>query len=126
MLAVVRRVTIPTARPAKGLAALSGAFDIAANILFVEALAIATLAVVSVAATLTPLIAAVLAFAFLGQRLARHQVVGLAVELIGAWIVTLCSPAFKPRRPHRQIAFQDPSARSHFGHSPLWTCPLWT
>jgi len=89
MLAVVRRVTIPAARVTKGLAALSGALDVAANIFFVEALAVATLAVVSVIATLTPLIAAVLAFAFLGQRLARHQVVGLAIALIGGCFVIL-------------------------------------
>ncbi len=89
VLALVRRVKVPTARTAKIQASLSGVFDAAANILFVEALVFTTLAVVSVVATLTPLIAAVLAFFFLGQRLARHQIAGLAIAVIGVWLVIL-------------------------------------
>lgn len=89
VLVLIRRVKVPAARSAKIQASLSGVFDVVANILFVEALVFATLAVVSVIATLTPLIAAVLAFVFLGQRLVLHQIVGLAIALIGALLVVL-------------------------------------
>ncbi len=89
VLALIRRVKLPTERTAKIQASLSGMFDAAANILFAEALMFTTLAVVSVIATLTPLIAAVLAFVFLGQRLALHQIVGLVIAVFGAWLVIL-------------------------------------
>ena len=88
-LALVRRVKLPRARQAKGMAALSGALDVAANVFFVEALAVASLALVSVVASVTPIFAALLAFALLGQRLARHQIVGLAIALVGVWFVIL-------------------------------------
>lgn len=87
LLALIGRTTLPPDRRAKGLAALSGAFDVAANVLFVEALAAATLALVSVIAALTPVFAALLAFAFLGQRPSRRQVIGLSIALVGVLLV---------------------------------------
>ena len=67
----------------------SGALDVAGKLLLVAALSVSDLALVSAIAAITPVVAAVLAITFLGERVNRWQVVGLALGLVGVWLVIL-------------------------------------
>ena len=88
-LAATSRTGLPNGSRAWGLAGLAGALDVAGNLLLVAALSVSNLALVSAIAAITPVVAAVLAITFLGERINRWQVVGLALGLVGVWLVIL-------------------------------------
>ena len=62
---------------------LAGAVDTIANVLFVFGVASGEAAIVATASGLYPLVPAVLAFVYLGERLAPNQYAGVAVLLAG-------------------------------------------
>lgn len=76
----------PPADRSRGTLALVvavGLFDTAANVLFVAGLASSEATIVATASGLYPVLPAVLAIVFLGERLAPNQYVGIVVLLAG-------------------------------------------
>jgi drug/metabolite transporter (DMT)-like permease len=68
-------------RPAVGLTALAGAFDVGANLLYLLAVRVGLLSVVSVLSSLYPVSTVVLARIVLHERFHRAQQVGLAIAV---------------------------------------------
>jgi drug/metabolite transporter (DMT)-like permease len=83
---VLRHALMPT-REALGLSAGTGVLDMAANVLFLLANREGLLALVSVITSLYPASTIALAQLFLGERLARHQVVGLALAGVAVVLI---------------------------------------
>lgn len=89
VMAAAARPGRPAGRRTWALSAAAGVLDVTSNLLLLAALSMAALALVSAVTAVAPVIAAGLAIAFLGERLTRHQVAGLAMALAGVWLVIL-------------------------------------
>ena len=66
-----------------GLVAVVGLLDTVANVLFVAGLASGEATIVATASGLYPILPALLAIVFLGERLAPNQYAGVAVLIAG-------------------------------------------
>lgn len=88
-MAVVLRSRPPTDRSTAGLAAFAGLLDVGANLLLLAALSASSLALVAAVVAIAPVVAALMAISFLGERLQRQQVIGLVLCLAGVWLVVL-------------------------------------
>lgn len=75
------RLRAEVARPA----AFSGALEITGNCLLVAALSVASVATVAVIGAISPVLAALIAWAFLKERLRWPQLVGLALAFAGVF-----------------------------------------
>lgn len=82
-----RRKTIILSAGSMRLAAFAGVLDAGANIAILSAIRVGPLAVASVVGGLYPVGTMLLARAFLGERLKRHQAFGVAIAL-GAVVLT--------------------------------------
>lgn len=65
----------------------TGALDATGNGLFALATTEGHLSMVSVLGTLYPVVTALLAFGFLGERIAAHQLAGVAATLVGVALI---------------------------------------
>ncbi len=83
---LLRRAVLPT-RGAVGLSVGTGVFDMAANVLFLVANREGLLALVSVITSLYPASTIALAQVFLGERLARHQLIGLGLAAVAVVLI---------------------------------------
>jgi drug/metabolite transporter (DMT)-like permease len=82
----LRRAVVPGNR-AMGLSLGTGVLDMAANVLFLLANREGLLALVAVITSLYPASTIALAQLFLGERLARHQVIGVALAAIAVVLI---------------------------------------
>lgn len=80
------RVFVPMLR-SPGLLPLAGTIDVSASLLFALASRSGLLPVVSVLASLYPVVTVLLARAFLAERLSRGQALGAALTLVGVAVV---------------------------------------
>jgi len=71
------------------LAAFAGVLDAGANMAILSAIRIGPLAVASVVGGLYPVVTMLLARMFLGERLKRHQVLGVALALVAVVLTAL-------------------------------------
>ncbi len=83
---VLRHAVVPK-RGAVGLAVGTGMLDMAANVLFLVANRDGLLALVAVITSLYPASTIALAQIFLGERLARHQMIGLALAGVAVVLI---------------------------------------
>jgi drug/metabolite transporter (DMT)-like permease len=74
-------------RSAVGLSVATGICDMTANVLFLVANREGLLALVAVITSLYPASTIALAQIFLGERLARHQLVGLALAVVAVVLI---------------------------------------
>ena len=86
--AVALRAPLVPPRSLLPMIAFVGLFDVAANVLFGLATSRGLVSVVSVLASLYPVITVALAWAVLGERISRVQRVGAAAALGGAALIT--------------------------------------
>ncbi len=84
---VTARAVLPT-RDARLATVGTGVMDMAANALFLVANRSGLLALVAVVTSLYPASTIALAQAFLGERLARHQVVGLVLAIVAVVLIS--------------------------------------
>ena len=85
----LRRSRLPHDRTAVGLAVGSGVLDMAANALFLAATRTGLLSLTALISSLYPVIVAVLAAAFLRERLDRLQWAGVATCLAAVALIAL-------------------------------------
>jgi drug/metabolite transporter (DMT)-like permease len=71
------------------LAAFAGVLDAGANVAILAAIRVGPLAVASVVGGLYPVMTMLLARAFLGERLKRHQALGVAIALLAVVLTAL-------------------------------------
>ncbi len=83
----VKREDLPTVRPAAWLIVVTGLFDSGSNVIFLFATNIGDLSIVSVLSSLYPASTVVLARFWLGERMSRIQVGGLALALVAAGLI---------------------------------------
>ncbi|MDQ3096697.1 MAG: DMT family transporter, partial [Chloroflexota bacterium] len=85
LIALALRIGPPADRRRSTLAliVMVGLFDTVANVLFVAGLAAGEATIVATASGLYPVLPALLAIVFLGERLALSQYVGVAVLVTG-------------------------------------------
>lgn len=88
-MAAWQSVPLPAGRATLGLAAASGLLDVTANLFLLAALSTASLARVAAIVAMAPVVVAVLAIIFLGERLQWRQVAGLALATMGVLLVVL-------------------------------------
>jgi drug/metabolite transporter (DMT)-like permease len=86
---LVRRPARPLDMPSLRLAAIAGVIDAGANLTMLTAIRIGPLAVASVVGGLYPVATMLLARAVLGERLKRHQVVGVGIALVAVVLTAL-------------------------------------
>jgi drug/metabolite transporter (DMT)-like permease len=87
VIALVTRAALVPRRDAIGLSLGTGVLDMAANVLFLLANREGLLAVVAVITSLYPASTIALAQLVLGERLARHQVFGLALATLAVVLI---------------------------------------
>ena len=85
----VRRKSIVPDAGSMRLAAFAGVLDTGANVAILSAIRVGPLAVASVVGGLYPVMTMLLARAFLGERLKRHQAIGVAVALAAVVLMAL-------------------------------------
>ena len=85
---VVLRAPLVPPRSLLPMVALVGLFDVAANVLFGLATSRGLVSVVSVLASLYPVVTVALAWAVLGERISAVQRAGAAAALAGAALIT--------------------------------------
>lgn len=85
----VRRREMSLDRPAARMAAGAGLLDAAANITMISAIRIGPLAVASVVGSLYPVATILLARVVLGERLKRHQAIGVVLALAAVVLTAL-------------------------------------
>ena len=83
-----RRSLRPEPGTGRGIAS-AGILDVAANILYLAASRVGLLSIVAVLTSLYPVSTVVMARTFLGERLFRPQLVGLALALVGVVLIAL-------------------------------------
>jgi drug/metabolite transporter (DMT)-like permease len=86
-VALLLRHAIVPKHGAIGLSVGTGVLDMVANVLFLVANREGLLALVAVITSLYPATTIALAQIFLGERLARHQVVGLALAAVAVVLI---------------------------------------
>ncbi len=86
---VVRRRSMVFERSSMRLAAIAGTLDAAANVTMLAAIRSGPLAVAAVVGGLYPVTTMLLARVFLGERLKRHQAVGVALALAAVVLTAL-------------------------------------
>lgn len=84
-----RRKSIAWDAGSMRLAVLAGALDAGANVAILSAIRVGPLAVASVVGALYPVVTMLLARAFLGERLKRHQAIGVALALAAVVLTAL-------------------------------------
>jgi drug/metabolite transporter (DMT)-like permease len=87
LIAAVTATALVPRREAIGLTLATGVLDMSANVLFLLANREGLLAVVAVITSLYPASTIALAQIVLGERLARHQVVGLALATVAVVLI---------------------------------------
>ena len=87
--AVALGQSVVPARGARRLALGTGLFDMLANVCFLIANRSGLLALVAVVTSLYPASTIALAQVFLGERLARHQVVGVVVAVVAVVLIAV-------------------------------------
>lgn len=85
----VRRKSVTYDVPSMRLAVVAGVLDAGANVAILSAIRIGPLAVAAVVGGLYPVATMLLARAFLGERLKRHQAVGVALALVAVVLTAL-------------------------------------
>lgn len=88
-IVLVMRVTVGAERRHVPLAVVAGGLDMAANVLYLEAVRGGLLSVVAVVSSLYPASTVMLAFAFDRERVNRWQATGMATAAVALVMVTL-------------------------------------
>ena len=88
-VAAVARVAFDRSKAAAPQAIVSGVMDMAANVSYVVAAQMGSLAIAAVLTSLYPAATVVLARAVLGERLRAIQIVGMALALAGAAMLAI-------------------------------------
>lgn len=86
-IVVARRVNVATVRPAVGLVVVTGVLQLAGGLAVLLSVRAGPLSLVAVVAALSPVPTMLLARAVLAERLARPQVAGVALALVGVALI---------------------------------------